>query len=101
MKPYLMTSSLLALLCAGTAPAWAQDSQSQAHDQQPDAQPAQGGEAGDIIVTGRAGTGQRTKAEMSYSVTRIDEEALRLQAPTSVTEALKSVPGFWVESSGG
>ncbi len=101
MKPYLMTSSLLALLCAGTAPAWAQDSQSQAHDQQPDAQPAQGGEASDIIVTGRAGTGQRTKAEMSYSVTRIDEEALRLQAPTSVTEALKSVPGFWVESSGG
>ncbi|WEK02279.1 MAG: TonB-dependent receptor [Candidatus Sphingomonas phytovorans] len=101
MKPYLMTSSLLALLYAGTAPAWAQDSQSQAHDQQPDAQPAQGGEASDIIVTGRAGTGQRTKAEMSYSVTRIDEEALRLQAPTSVTEALKSVPGFWVESSGG
>ncbi|MBO0750399.1 MAG: TonB-dependent receptor plug domain-containing protein, partial [Porphyrobacter sp.] len=55
----------------------------------------------DIIVTGRAGTGERTKAETSYSVTRIDEEKLRLQAPTSVTEALKSVPGFWVEASGG
>lgn len=55
----------------------------------------------EIIVTGRAGTQNRTKAETSYSVTNIDEGALRLQAPTSVTEALKSVPGFWVEASGG
>ncbi|HWU71624.1 MAG TPA: TonB-dependent receptor [Pseudoxanthomonas sp.] len=54
-----------------------------------------------VIVTGRAGTGVRTKAETSYSVTNIEEEALRLQAPTSVTEAMKSVPGFWVEASGG
>lgn len=54
-----------------------------------------------VIVTGRAGVGQRTKAETSYSVTNIEEETLRMQAPTSVTEAMKSVPGFWVESSGG
>lgn len=54
-----------------------------------------------IVVTGRAGTGVRTKAETSYSVTNIEEENLRLQAPTSVTEAMKSVPGFWVEASGG
>jgi outer membrane receptor protein involved in Fe transport len=100
MKPLLMTSSLLALLCAGAAPAWAQDAQYQ--DPQAESRTdAETGPGDDIIVTGRAGTGQRTKAEMSYSVTRIDEEALRLQAPTSVTEALKSVPGFWVEASGG
>jgi len=55
----------------------------------------------EIIVTGRAGVDQRTREETSYSVTRIGEEALRLQAPTSVTESLKSVPGFWVEASGG
>lgn len=54
-----------------------------------------------VIVTGRAGVDVRTKAQTSYSVTNIEEEALRLQAPTSVTEALKSVPGFWVESTGG
>lgn len=54
-----------------------------------------------VVVTGRAGTGRRTKAETSYSLTEIDEERLRLQAPTSVTEAMKSVPGFWVEASGG
>ncbi|WP_304442105.1 TonB-dependent receptor [Luteimonas rhizosphaerae] len=54
-----------------------------------------------VVVTGRAGTGLRTKAETSYSLTNIEEETLRLQAPTSVTEAMKSVPGFWVEASGG
>ncbi|HEY4082563.1 MAG TPA: TonB-dependent receptor [Burkholderiaceae bacterium] len=56
---------------------------------------------GTVVVTGRAGVKQRTKEETSYSVTTIDEGTLRQQAPTSVTESLKSVPGFWVESSGG
>jgi len=55
----------------------------------------------EVIVTGRAGVDQRTKEETSYSVTNIDQEKLRLQGPTSVTESLKSVPGFWVEASGG
>ena len=54
-----------------------------------------------VVVTGRSGASRRTKAETSYSLTDIDEERLRLQAPTSVTEAMKSVPGFWVEASGG
>jgi outer membrane receptor protein involved in Fe transport len=55
----------------------------------------------EVIVTGRAGIEQRTKEETSYSVTTIDQEKLRLQGSTSVTESLKSVPGFWVEASGG
>ncbi len=54
-----------------------------------------------IVVTARSGVEQRTKAETSYSITTIDEDRLRMQAPTSVTEAMKSVPGFWVEASGG
>jgi outer membrane receptor protein involved in Fe transport len=54
-----------------------------------------------VVVTARAGVGERTKEQTSYSITTIDEDRLRMQAPTSVTEALKSVPGFWVESSGG
>ncbi len=54
-----------------------------------------------IVVTARSGVDVRTKAETSYSVTTIDEDRLRMQAPTSVTEAMKSVPGFWVEASGG
>jgi outer membrane receptor protein involved in Fe transport len=55
----------------------------------------------EVIVTGRAGVEQRTKEETSYSITTIDQKKLRLQGPTSVTESLKSVPGFWVEASGG
>ncbi|HJU40351.1 MAG TPA: TonB-dependent receptor, partial [Tahibacter sp.] len=54
-----------------------------------------------VVVTARAGVDERTKSETSNSLTTIDEDRLRLQAPTSVTESLKSVPGFWVESSGG
>lgn len=54
-----------------------------------------------IVVTGRAGVDTRSKEETSYSITTIDEDRLRMQAPTSVTESLKSVPGFWVEASGG
>lgn len=96
MKSLLITTSLAAMLCAGATPALAQD-QSPADN----AVDTQGGNLDDIIVTGRAGTDVRTKAETSYSVTNISEENLRLQAPTSVTEALKSVPGFWVEASGG
>lgn len=55
----------------------------------------------EVIVTGRSGVDERTKEETSYSVTTIDADKLRMQAPTSVTESLKSVPGFWVEASGG
>lgn len=54
-----------------------------------------------VVVTARSGVDVRTRAETSYSITTIDEDRLRMQAPTSVTEAVKSVPGFWVESSGG
>ena len=54
-----------------------------------------------VVVTARSGVDVRTRAQTSYSITTIDEDRLRMQGPTSVTEAMKSVPGFWVESSGG
>jgi catecholate siderophore receptor len=63
-----------------------------------DAAESQGDE---IIITGRAGAGERTRLETSYAITSIDNDMLRSRAPSSVTEALKSVPGFWVEASGG
>ncbi|WP_336966555.1 TonB-dependent receptor [Sphingobium aquiterrae] len=87
----LLCSSMIAGSLAGASSALAQDV----------ARATEPSSLDEIIVTGRVGTGVRTKAETSYSVTRIDEQALRMQAPTSVTEALKSVPGFWVEASGG
>jgi outer membrane receptor protein involved in Fe transport len=87
----LLCSSMIAGSLAGAPSAFAQDV----------ARATALSSLDEIIVTGRVGTGVRTQAETSYSVTRIDEQALRMQAPTSVTEALKSVPGFWVEASGG
>ena len=39
-----------------------------------------------VVVTARSGTDTRTKAQTSYSITTIDEDRLRMQAPTSVTE---------------
>jgi catecholate siderophore receptor len=54
-----------------------------------------------VVVTGRVGTDVRTKAQTSYALTDISAEQLRLQAPMGVAEALKAVPGLWVEASGG
>lgn len=55
----------------------------------------------ELIVTSRAGSDARTRLATSYAVTTMNEEALRLRSPMGVADALKSVPGFWVEASGG
>lgn len=55
----------------------------------------------EIIVTARAGVDTRRKAEASYAITTIPQEELRMRGVSSVAEVLKSVPGFWVEASGG
>jgi len=55
----------------------------------------------EVVVTGRAGAEAQKKIEASYAITAIGEEKLRLQAPVSVAEVLKNVPGYWVEASGG
>ena len=55
----------------------------------------------DIIVTGRAAGNGINKLEAGYSVTTLSADDLKLQAPKSAGDALKSIPGVWVESSGG
>lgn len=55
----------------------------------------------EVVVTGRAGVEEIRKVEVSYAITTIDGESLRMDAPLGVADALGSVPGFWVESSGG
>mgnify|MGYP000035341839 CR=1 FL=1 len=55
----------------------------------------------EIIVTSRAGSDARTRLETSYAVTTMSAESLRLRSPMGVADALKAVPGFWVEASGG
>jgi outer membrane receptor protein involved in Fe transport len=68
------------------------------------AQDSGGPVAGDletVVVTGRAGVEEVRKVEVSYAITTIGAESLRMDAPLGVADALASVPGFWVESSGG
>ncbi|PTQ12865.1 cyclic nucleotide-binding protein [Sphingomonas oleivorans] len=89
-----LCASVFALVCAASASAQMADNGTSGEEA------AASGET-EIVVTGRAGAGDRTKADTSYAITTMSEEFLRSRAPTSVTEALKSVPGFWVEASGG
>ena len=73
------------------APAFSQDTVS----------PTDDGTSDQIIVTGRVGAGELRKKEASYAITVLDDERLRTENPVSVAEIFKSVPGFWVEASGG
>lgn len=54
-----------------------------------------------VVVTGRVGVGKRTRADTSYSVSVIPQEQLREKGVSSVADALRNIPGFWVEDSGG
>ncbi|WP_309643619.1 TonB-dependent receptor plug domain-containing protein [Phenylobacterium sp.] len=86
MKSILFAAAASAALCAA-APAFADDTA--------------GAEVEELIVTARAAGSDQKKVEASYAITTVSEEKLRLQSPVSVAEALKNVPGFWVEASGG
>lgn len=55
----------------------------------------------DIIVTGRAGNTARRKVEASYAISTLSAADIQFKAPIGVGEALKNVPGFWIESSSG
>jgi outer membrane receptor protein involved in Fe transport len=55
----------------------------------------------EVVVTGRSGATERTKLETSYSITTLTDSDVREFAPLSATDLLKTVPGFWVEASGG
>ncbi|MGK6354726.1 TonB-dependent receptor [Sphingomonas sp. DT-207] len=84
--------SVATLLLTVSAPALAQAQEST---------PQATAEDEEVVVTGRAGAGERTKLDTSYAITTLSNETIRSRAPSSVTETLKSVPGFWVEASGG
>ncbi|MCP1195805.1 TonB-dependent receptor [Acetobacter senegalensis] len=54
-----------------------------------------------LIVTGRASSKHQKKIDASYAITTISQKDLRTRSISSVSEALKNTPGFWVEASGG
>ena len=105
MRSFLLVPCLGFAMLGGLASGFSQSAYAQDSDQAEHGPPApKSGKTktlDTVVVTARSGVETRTKAETSYSITTIDEDRLRMQAPTSVTEAMKSVPGFWVEASGG
>ena len=54
-----------------------------------------------IIVSGTPGGRGISKADASFAVTNIDAVHIEKLSPKSTADLLKSVPGVWVESSGG
>nr|WP_290444358.1 TonB-dependent receptor [Pseudoalteromonas sp. XMcav2-N] len=70
-----------------------------AHAQQQDAN--QGKKVETIIVSGTPGGAGIRKLDASFAVTNVDAVQIERLAPKSTADLLKSVPGIWVESSGG
>lgn len=97
----------LALAIALAHPAAAQETTAQPAPATDPAQTANAAPAADqpeqpdIIVTGRAAGNGINKLEAGYSVTTLSADDIKLQAPKSAGDVLKSIPGVWVESSGG
>lgn len=52
-----------------------------------------------VVVTGVQN--EKTKLESSVAITSLDAEKIESEAPRNTADLLKSVPGFYVESSGG
>jgi outer membrane receptor protein involved in Fe transport len=90
----------VALAIALSHPAAAQDTPPPAAATT-EAAPADQPQEPDIIITGRAAGSGINKLEAGYSVTTMSADQIKLQAPKSTGDALKSIPGVWVESSGG
>jgi outer membrane receptor protein involved in Fe transport len=94
---FLTTVSRIALCLSAASGVVAFPALAQSNAPSP-ASPVDGGE---IIVTGRAGNSEQKKVEASYAISTISEEDLQMRAPVGIGEALKNVPGFWIENSSG
>ncbi|MDB5674076.1 MAG: TonB-dependent receptor, partial [Sphingomonas bacterium] len=96
----LVAVSGVALAIALASPAAAQDTPPPQPTAAAAAAPDEAPPA-DIVVTGRPAGSGINKLEAGYSITTLSSEDIKLQAPKSAGDALKSIPGVWVESSGG
>ncbi|MFA6124096.1 MAG: TonB-dependent receptor [Sphingomonas sp.] len=98
----LVAVSGVALAIALVSPATAQVTPAPSASAEPAVSaPADPADQTDIVVTGRPAGSGINKLEAGYSITTLSADDLKLQAPKSAGDALKSIPGVWVESSGG
>ncbi len=62
---------------------------------------SEGTELEEIVVIGTAGSAGTERQEASFAVTTIQSEDIERIVPQSTADLFKSIPGVWVESSGG
>ncbi|WP_445356133.1 TonB-dependent receptor [Microbulbifer sp. EKSA008] len=55
----------------------------------------------EVITTGTPGGAGMRKLDASFSITTLSDDEISKASPSSTADLLKSVPGLWVESSGG
>ncbi len=55
----------------------------------------------EIVVIGTPGGGGIRKQDASFAITTLNAADIEKFSPKSTADLLKSVPGIWVESSGG
>ncbi|MGH8185649.1 MAG: TonB-dependent receptor [Steroidobacteraceae bacterium] len=55
----------------------------------------------EVVVIGTPGGGGVDRQEASFAITTIEPEEITKLSPQSTADLLKSIPGVWVESSGG
>jgi outer membrane receptor protein involved in Fe transport len=55
----------------------------------------------EVVVTGTPGGAGVRKLDASFAITTVDEEAIKQFSPKSTADLFKTIPGVWVESSGG
>src|SRR5262245_2180723 len=55
----------------------------------------------EVIVIGTPGGAGVDRQEASFAVTTIEPEDIERISPQSTADLVKSIPGIWVESSGG
>lgn len=83
----LVSVSIVAFMTSLASTAHAQDSNAPTEDE--------------IIVVGTAGGQGTSRQDAAFAVTSLSAEDIAKIAPASSSDLLKSVPGVWVESSGG
>ncbi|KQV88322.1 TonB-dependent receptor [Pelomonas sp. Root1237] len=94
-RPQLIALAAAALCGA----AFAQDAAKPA--EKPAAQSPELKELDAVVVTGTARREGVRKLEAGFSITTATEEQIKQAAPTSTADILKTVPGVFVETSGG
>ncbi|MCX2832622.1 TonB-dependent receptor [Microbulbifer thermotolerans] len=55
----------------------------------------------EVVTTGTPGGASIRKLDASFSITTLNDDEIAKVSPTSTADLMKSIPGLWVESSGG